>query len=34
MPKFRLDINVFEAAKQRINLAFDEFEKMTDEIFS
>jgi predicted phosphoadenosine phosphosulfate sulfurtransferase len=28
MPKYELDINVLEAAKQRIEFAFDEFEKI------
>lgn len=28
MPKFRLDINVFEAAKQRIEWTFDNFERV------
>lgn len=28
MPKIRLDINTYEAAKQRIEFAFDEFEKL------
>jgi predicted phosphoadenosine phosphosulfate sulfurtransferase len=28
MPKFRLDINVYEAAVERTKLAFDEFEKV------
>lgn len=28
MPKFRLDKNVFEASKERIEYTFDNFEKI------